>query len=86
MENLNAITGFFAQIWQIMTINHPVIGIPLSVIYLGVFAIGFGITMLRPILGIGAGAVGDISKSARRIHIRNLERRNQKRIADKKGE
>lgn len=78
MENLNAITGFFAQIWQIMTINHPVIGIPFSVIYLGAFAIGFGIIILRPLLGIGAGAIGDITGSAKRIRDNRIARVNEK--------
>lgn len=77
MENLNAITTFFSQVWQVMTINHPVIGIPFSVIYVGIFAIGFSITILRPVLGIGAGVVGDISKSARRS--RDRRNRNERR-------
>lgn len=63
MENLRAITNFFAQIWEVFTVNHPLIGIPFSVIYLGVFAVAFGIMILRPILGIGAGVVNDISRS-----------------------
>lgn len=78
MENLNSITSFFAQIWQVMSINHPVIGIPFSVIYLGVFAVGFGITILRPILGIGAGVVGDISKSAKHNRDRRLSKERRK--------
>lgn len=87
MDNLNSITGFFSQIWQLMSINHPVIGVPFSIIYLGAFAVGFGITILRPLLGIGAGAVGDISKSARRVRMRNLERKNyNKRNKEAKGE
>ena len=60
MENLNAITSFFASLWQMFGINHPLLGIPFSTIYLGAFAIGFSITILKPLLGIGAGAVADI--------------------------
>lgn len=76
MENLNAITSFFAQLWQVMSINHPVIGIPFSVIYLGIFAVGFGITILRPILGIGAGAVGDIKAGAKALRDRKIAQKN----------
>ena len=78
MENLNAITSFFSEVWQIMTVNHPVIGIPFSVIYLGVFAIGFGVTVLRPILGIGAGVITDVSRSAKRNRERRISKERRK--------
>lgn len=82
MENLNAITTFFAQIWQIFTIQHPVIGIPFSVIYLGIFAISFSVLILKPILGIGYGAVGDISSGARSAYRKS--RQNSYRTYEKK--
>lgn len=65
MENLQAITSFFRQVWNVFTIDHPLIGIPFSVIYLGVFAIAFSIVILRPLLGIGGGVIDNISSSAR---------------------
>lgn len=73
MENLNAITSFLAQVWQVMTIEHPVLGIPFSVIYLGSFAVGFGIMILKPLLGIGTGVVTDVSSSTKRIRERRIK-------------
>lgn len=66
MENLQAITGFFREVWQIFTLPHPLLGIPYSVIYVGAFAVSFSILILKPILGIGSGVVSDVSSGARR--------------------
>lgn len=64
MEILNQITAFFAKVWEVFSIEHPILGIPFSQIYIGVFAVSFSITILRPILGIGTGAISDITRSA----------------------
>lgn len=73
METLNQITAFFARVWEVFSVNHPILGIPFSTIYLGAFAVSFSIIILKPILGIGAGTITDISRSARttRNNLRN---------------
>lgn len=73
METLNQITAFFARVWEVFSVNHPILDIPFSTIYLGAFAVSFSIIILKPILGVGAGTITDISRSARttRNQIRN---------------
>lgn len=80
MENLNAITAFFRNVWEVFSIEHPLLGIPFSVIYLGAFAVAFSIVILRPILGIGSGVVDNISASGRSA-VRSARSRNRSRKA-----
>lgn len=60
MENLQAILQFFSRIWDLFSIPHPLLGVPIGTIYLGIFSIAFSITILKPLLGIGAGVIADI--------------------------
>lgn len=78
METLNQITAFFARIWEVFSVPHPILGIPFSTIYLGAFAVSFSIIILKPILGIGSGVVSDVSRSARTARNQIRSRRQAK--------
>lgn len=64
---LSDITGFLASIWSAFSnLQVPLLGISFATLYAGVFAVGFSILILRPILGIGEGFVKGNHKMIRR--------------------
>lgn len=58
------IASFMASLWQLFTqVQVPGLGIPFSVLYLGVFAVSVSIKLLSPILGLG----GNVARGPVRI-------------------
>lgn len=54
-------TSFLASVWDLFTnVNVPVLNITFAQLWLGIFVVGVSIMILRPLLGIGAGAVNNI--------------------------
>lgn len=51
-------TQFLADCWRMFQdVNVPILNISFSDLYLGIFVVGIAIAILRPLLGIGGGAV-----------------------------
>lgn len=62
-DNLPLITQFFSGIWDLFTsVQVPLLNIPFSSLWIGVFVAAFAVTLLRPLLGIGAGTVSTLSR------------------------
>lgn len=54
---LSDITSFLAQIWNAFSsLQVPLLGISFATLYTGVFAVGFSLLILKPILGIAQSA------------------------------
>lgn len=75
---LTLITSFFSSLWDLFTdVQVPLLGISFASLWIGVFIVAFSITLLRPVLGIGAGALNTLSKGISRAG-RSISRSNFK--------
>lgn len=62
------ISQVLASFWQLFTqVQVPGLGIPFSVLYLGVFAISVSIKLLAPILGLGGNVASGPLRAGRSI-------------------
>ena len=51
---MSEFTTFLSDCWRMFEeVNVPVLNIPFSKFYLGIFVVGISIVILRPLLGIG---------------------------------
>ena len=69
---MTEILEFFSSIWQLFEeVTVPLINITFAQLWIGVFVVSISISILRPLLGIGAGAVNNISKGLNNRYNRN---------------
>lgn len=81
MDNINALGELFRSFWDFFSLEHPVLGISFGKVLNGFFVVCFSVTLLRPILGIGAGAIRSVTSVGRGIRSRNeSELRHQQRL------
>lgn len=71
------ISQALASFWQLFTqVQVPGLGIPFSVLYLGVFAVSVSIKLLAPILGLGGNVARGPVRAGRSV--RNEARRRER--------
>lgn len=72
---MNEFTEFLAGCWRMFTdVQVPVLNISFAQLWLGVFVVGISISILRPLLGIGFGAVNNILSAGKRGYDRAYSR------------
>lgn len=75
---LGQITQTLASFWNLFSeVQVPGLGIPFSVLYLGIFAIAVSIKLLVPILGIG----GNVARGPVRIGRASRARTSRRQAA-----
>lgn len=83
---IGQITQTMASFWQLFTqVQVPGLGIPFSILYLGVFAIAVSIKLLAPILGLGGNVASGpvrIGRAARNEAHRRERAQSLKRQAE----
>jgi len=84
---LEEVTTFLAGIWSIFTENNvPILNISFAQLWLGIFVVGVSTIILRPLLGIGAGALQNVASIGRRtaygIRHRSEVRRRERATAE----
>lgn len=58
---MEAFTTFLSGVWELFqSVTVPVLNITFAHMWLGIFVVGISISILRPLLGIGFGAVNNI--------------------------
>ena len=83
---MEAFTTFLAGVWELFTsVTVPGINISFAQMWLGVFVVGLSISILRPLLGIGAGAIKNILHAGKRGYDRAYVRHRSNDIS-KDGE
>lgn len=75
------ITSALASFWELFTaVRVPGLGIPFSVLYLGIFAVSLSIKLLLPLLGLGGNVArgpvraGRAIRSSRSRHSRQSDK------------
>lgn len=64
---MSEFTTFFADIWRLFSsVPVPGLGISFAQLWIGVFVVAVSISILRPLLGIGASAVKNIAGVGKR--------------------
>lgn len=80
---MSEVLQFFRSLWDIFEeVQVPLLNISFSQLYLGAFVVSVSIAILRPLLGIGAGAVNNISRGLSSARRRASARRNSSRGDD----
>lgn len=75
---LGQITQTLASFWNLFSqVQVPGLGVPFSVLYLGMFAIAVSIKLLVPILGIG----GNVARGPVRIGRASFARTSRRQAA-----
>lgn len=77
MDNISAIGQLFAQAWHFFELEHPLLGISYGSIAIGFFVVCFSVTVLKPILGIGSGAVKSATSFGREIRRKYRSERDE---------
>lgn len=64
---MEAFTTFLAGVWELFqSVTVPILNITFAQMWLGVFVVGISISILRPLLGIGFGAVNNLISAGKR--------------------
>lgn len=75
---IGQISHTLASFWNLFTqVQVPGLGIPFSVLYLGIFAISVSIKLLAPILGIGGNVAQGPVRAGRAIRSGRSRRRRE---------
>lgn len=75
MSSIQQIGAMFASFWNAFLLPHPVLGISLGSILIGVFVVKFALSLLFPLLGIGKDIKSNHDRALRRRE--REERRNK---------
>lgn len=83
---LGQITQTLASFWNLFAqVQVPGLGIPFSVLYLGIFAIAVSIKLLAPILGLGGNVARGPVRLGRASRARTSRRQDAQASNSRKG-
>lgn len=80
MTVIQYVGQLFADLWDIFSVPHPVLGISVGSIVIGVFVVGFSITILRPLLGIGGQAVNGTASVIKRSRANSYRKKQRDQL------
>lgn len=72
---MNEFTQFLSDCWRMFEeVQVPILNISFAKFWLGIFVVGISISILRPLLGIGANAANDATNIFRGAAKRGYDR------------